>query len=37
MVIDRTEEQIELDLVKIQKSLENIGPVNTIRMNMKLN
>ena len=28
MVIDSTEEQIELDLVKIQKSLENIGPVN---------
>ena len=28
MVIDSTEEQIELDLVKVQKSLENIGPVN---------
>ena len=28
MVIDSTEEQIEIDLVKIQKSLENIGPVN---------
>ena len=28
MVIDSTEEQIELDLVKVQKSLDNIGPVN---------
>ena len=28
MVIDNTEEQIELDIVKMQKSLENIGPVN---------
>ncbi len=28
LVIDSTEEQIELDLAKIQKSLENIGPVN---------
>jgi len=28
MVIDSTEEQIELDIIKIQKSLENIGPVN---------
>ena len=28
MVIDSTEEQIEINLVKIQKSLENIGPVN---------
>ncbi len=28
MVIDSTEEQIELDLIKVQKSIENIGPVN---------
>ena len=28
LVINSTEEQIELDLAKIQKSLENIGPVN---------
>ena len=28
MIIDVTEEQIELEIQKIQKSLENIGPVN---------
>ena len=28
MIVDATEEQIELEIQKIQKSLENIGPVN---------
>ena len=28
IVVDSTEEQIELAILKIQKSLENIGPVN---------
>ncbi len=28
LVVDSSEEQLELDIIKIQKSLENIGPVN---------
>ena len=28
MVVDETEEQLEIDVSKIQRSLENIGPVN---------
>ena len=28
IVVDRTEEQLELEIAKIQRSLENIGPVN---------
>ncbi|MBA64884.1 MAG: chromosome segregation protein SMC [Candidatus Marinimicrobia bacterium] len=28
MVVDNTEEQIELEVAKIQRSLDNIGPVN---------
>ncbi len=28
IVVDRTEEQLELEIAKIQRSLDNIGPVN---------
>jgi len=28
LVVDETEEQLEIEIIKIQKSLENIGPVN---------